>query len=67
MGRKYGWEDGYVSPAKRRFWGLSALLGGIVGFIVDRIYHYDAAIPIGLVGGLLVGFVVAAVRGKDEL
>jgi len=67
MGRKYGWEDGYTSPAKRRFWTLIPAVGVLGGFIVERIYHYQAAVPVGFVVGLLLGFVVAAVRGKDEL
>lgn len=67
MGRQYGWKDGYVSPAKRRFWAAIPAVGMLGGIIIERIYHYPAAIPMGLVCGLLLGFVVAALRGKDEL
>ncbi|HEX7962732.1 MAG TPA: hypothetical protein VF493_22675 [Terriglobales bacterium] len=67
MGQKYGWKDGYVSPAKRRFWAVIPALGLIGGIVVERIWHYQAAVPVGLVCGLLLGFVVAALRGKDEL
>jgi hypothetical protein len=62
-----GWVRSYVSPAKRRFWTLIPAIGVLGGFVVERIYHYQAAVPVGLVCGLLLGFVVAAMRGKDEL
>ncbi len=52
---------------KRRYWGTAGLIGALAGFIVMHFSKSDLWPIAGVVLGLLGGFVVAAVRGSDEL
>jgi hypothetical protein len=52
---------------KRRYWGTAGLIGGLAGFIAMQFWKSDL-LPIGgVVLGLLVGFIVAAIRRSNVL
>jgi len=42
-----------------------ALVGTLLGFLASVITHREAAVLYGAVGGLLVAFLLAAVRGEQ--
>jgi hypothetical protein len=41
------------------------LIGTLLGVMVRFFTHYDIAVLIGAVGGLLVAFLLSAVRGEQ--
>jgi hypothetical protein len=41
------------------------LVGTLLGVLASFITHREAAVPFGAVGGLLVAFLLAAVRGEQ--
>jgi hypothetical protein len=41
------------------------LIGTLLGVVVRLITHSNVAVPIGAMGGLLVAFLLAAVRGEQ--
>jgi hypothetical protein len=41
------------------------LIGTLLGVVVRFITHSDVAVPVGAMGGLLVAFLLAAVRGEQ--
>ena len=41
------------------------LIGTLLGVVVRLITHSNVAVPVGAVGGLLVAFLLAAVRGEQ--
>jgi hypothetical protein len=52
---------------KRMYWGTAGLIGAFAGFAAMQIWKSDLLLLIGAFLGLLGGFVVAAIRGSDEL
>jgi hypothetical protein len=42
------------------------LIGTLLGVVVRFITHSNVAVPIGAMGGLLVAFLLAAVRGEQS-
>jgi len=42
-----------------------ALAGTLLGIIARLITHSSVAVPVGALGGLLVAFLVSAVRGEQ--
>ena len=41
------------------------LIGTLLGVVVRLITHSRVAVPVGAMGGLLVAFLLAAVRGEQ--
>jgi hypothetical protein len=41
------------------------LIGTLLGVVVRFITHSNVAVPVGAMGGLLVAFLLAAVRGEQ--
>ncbi len=41
------------------------LIGTLLGVVVRLITHSSVAVPVGAMGGLLVAFLLAAVRGEQ--
>jgi hypothetical protein len=41
------------------------LIGTLLGVVVRFITHSSVAVPVGAMGGLLVAFLLAAVRGEQ--
>jgi hypothetical protein len=52
---------------KRKYWGMAGFLGAIAGFVAMYFWKSEVLPLVGVVFGLLGGFVVAAIRGSDEL
>jgi hypothetical protein len=52
---------------KRRYWGTAGVLGFVMGLVVTCFTKSDSWLIGGVVIGLLGGFLVAAIRGSDEL
>ena len=52
---------------KRRFWGAAGFVGTVAGFVAMQLWKSDVLLVLGIVLGLLGGFIVAAIRGSDAL
>jgi multisubunit Na+/H+ antiporter MnhG subunit len=55
----------YSENDSTRFVVNLGLIGTLLGVMVRFITHYDISVLIGAVGGLLVAFLLAAVRGEQ--
>ncbi len=53
-------EDGST-----HFVGTLALIGTLLGVVLRFVTHSSIAVLVGAVGGLLVAFLLAAVRGEQ--
>jgi len=52
---------------KRRYWGLAGLIGFGAGTIASYSLGSDILMLVGVVAGLIGGFIVAAIRGSNEI
>ena len=55
----------YSEDDSTRFVVNLGLMGTLLGVVIRFITHSDIAVLIGAVGGLLVAFFLAAVRGEQ--
>jgi hypothetical protein len=55
----------YSENESTRFVVNLGLIGTLLGVMVRFITHSNIAVPIGAVGGLLVAFLLGAVRGEQ--
>jgi len=55
----------YPEDDSTRFVVDLGLIGTLLGVVVRFITHSDIAVLVGAVGGLLAGFLLAAVRGEQ--
>jgi hypothetical protein len=52
---------------KRKYWGMAGFIGALAGFAAMYFWKSELWIVGGTVLGMLGGFVVALIRGSDEL
>lgn len=52
---------------KRKYWSAAASVGFLIGIVAMHFMKSNVWLMGGIVIGLLGGFLVAAIRGSDEL
>jgi|HubBroStandDraft_2_1064218.scaffolds.fasta_scaffold1276580_1 hypothetical protein len=52
---------------KRKYWGTAGLIGFLMGMVAMYFTKSDMWLIGGILVGLLGGFLVAAIRGSDEI
>jgi multisubunit Na+/H+ antiporter MnhG subunit len=55
----------FFEDASTHLVGTLALIGTLLGVVLRFVTHSNIAVLVGAVGGLLVAFLLAAVRGEQ--